>query len=253
MWRELCYYASLSQNKFDFKFLPYGLHGDPNQLRKEVQQAVDETPAGFDAILLGYGLCSKGVEGVSAVTTRLVITRGHDCMTCFLGSKTRYREYFDAHPGTYWYTPGWIENHLAPGKDRYEWTYRHYVEKYGEEDAQYLMEMEQGWFQEYSNAAYVDMGIGNFEKHKAYTQQCAEWLKWRYDEIQGDGSLFRRFVDGIWDSNEFLMVEPGYFVEATNDENIFRAAPRKPSDQTLESTSFANDGSGREFLKTTLH
>jgi len=105
-------------------------------------------------------------------------------------------------------------------------TYSYYLEKYGEENAQYLMEMEQGWFNEYSNAAYVDMRIGNSEKYKEYTQQCAEWLKWQYDEIKGDGSLFQRFIDGIWNLDEFLVVEPGHFIEATNDENIFRAAPR---------------------------
>jgi len=31
-----------------------------------------------------YGLCSKGVEGITAQKTRLVIIKGHDCITCFL-------------------------------------------------------------------------------------------------------------------------------------------------------------------------
>ena len=232
MWRELCYFASQSKNRFDFKFLPWGLHSDPNELRRELRKAVEETPAGFDAILLGYGLCSKGVEGVSAGNTRLVITRAHDCITCCLGSKSRYREYFDAHPGTYWYTPGWIEDHPSPGTDRHEATYRSYLEKYGEDDARYLMEMEQGWFKEYSTAAYVDMGIGNADAFKTYTRQCAEWLNWKYDELKGDGSLLRRFVDGDWNPDEFLVVEPGHHIEATNDENIMRAVPDTNLGQT---------------------
>ncbi len=227
MWRELCHYASLSANKFEFRFMPYGLHGDPNQLRAEVQKAVDETPATFDAILLGYGLCSKGVEGITARKTRLVITRGHDCITCFLGSRARYKAYFDAHPGTYWYTPGWIENHLAPGKERYETTFEEYKAKFGEDNAQYLMEMEQDWFNKYSTAAYIDLAIGDAEAHKAYTRQCAEWLGWRYDEIAGDPSLLRRFVAGGWDAEDFLVVEPGHQIEATNDDHIVRSVAKE--------------------------
>ena len=56
MWRELCYYASLSKNEFLFQFLPYGLHCDPSQLRIEVQKAIDGTIEPVDGIILGYGL-----------------------------------------------------------------------------------------------------------------------------------------------------------------------------------------------------
>ena len=225
LWRELCYYAALSPNTFEFQYLPWGLHRDPNELRAELQKAVDGTPAGFDAILLGYGLCSKGVEGISSRTTRLVIPRGHDCITFFLGSRARYQAYFDAHPGTYWYTPGWIENHLAPGKDRYEQTYAEYTAKFGEDNARYLMEMEQDWFNKYSTAAYVDLSVGNADAHRAYTRQCADWLHWQYDDIQGDPSLLRRFVNGEWSGEDFLTVEPAHHIEATNDDSIVRSAP----------------------------
>ena len=223
LWRELCYYASLSPNRFEFKYLPFGLHNDPKQLRVEVQRAIDDTPDTVDAILLGYGLCSKGTEGLCARKTRLVITRGHDCITCFMGSRTRYKEYFDAHPGTYWYTPGWIENHLSPGKDRYEKIFEEYKKKYGEENAQYLMEMEQDWFNKYSTAAYADLEVGDADYYKTYTRQCAEWLGWQYDELKGDAALLKRFVNGDWNSDEFLVVEPNHHIEATNDDDIMRS------------------------------
>ena len=170
-----------------------------------------------------YGLCSRGVEGITAGKTRLVIPRGHDCITCFLGSKTKYKEYFEAYPGTYWYTPGWIENHLAPGKERYEKSYEEYKKKYGEDNAQYLMEMEQDWFNKYSTAAYVDLEVGDTDYYKTYTRQAAEWLSWRYDEIKGDPALLKHFVNGDWNAAEFLIVEPDHHIEATNDDNIMRS------------------------------
>ena len=223
MWRELCYYASLSPNKFAFTFLPYGLHNTPKDLHTEVQKAIDATSDSVDAILLGYGLCSKGIENITAGKTRLVITKGHDCITCFLGSKERYREYFDAHPGTYWYTPGWIENHVSPGKERYETLLAQYKEKFGDDDAEYLMEMEQGWFKQYTTAAYIDLGVGNDEPYKKFTRECAEWLGWKYDELKGDSSLFKRLVEGDWTTGEFLIVEPGHHIEATNDDEVVRS------------------------------
>ncbi|NCO36391.1 MAG: DUF1638 domain-containing protein [Armatimonadetes bacterium] len=225
MWRELCYYAALSPNAFSLQFLPWGLHCEPDNLRREVQQAVDATDGSFDATLLGYGLCSKGVEGIVARDTRLVIVKGHDCITHFLGSKDRYRDYFDRNPGTYWYSPGWIENHLSPGEERYEVTYRNYVEKFGEDNAQYLMEMEQDWFRKYTTAAYVDLRIGNSSEYEAFTQHCADWLKWKFDRLEGDARLIHQLVNGDWNHDEFLIVEPGHKIEATNDHDIMRAVP----------------------------
>ena len=226
MWRELCHYAAASRNRFQLQFLPWGLHTDPDQLRLEVQQTIDAVPDDtFDAILLGYGLCSNGTVGICARNTRLVIARGHDCITCFLGSKERYREWFDKNPGTYWYTPGWIENHSAPGKDRYESTYRQYLEKYGEDNAQYLMEMEQDWFSKYTTAAYVDLGIGDTQDYEAFTRECADWLHWSFERMQGDPGLLKRFIAGEWNAEEFLIVEPQHRIEATNDDDILRAVP----------------------------
>ncbi len=225
-WRELCYFAAISKNEFEFEFLPWGLHCEPDQLHENVQQAIDNTASGFDAILLGYGLCSKGLENISAKNTKLVITRGHDCITHFLGSKQKYRKYFDSNPGTYWYTPGWIENHLPPGKDRYDANYNEYLEKYGEDNAQYLMDMEQNWFNEYSTAAYVDLGVGDSGGYEKYTRDCATYLKWNYDRLDGDSTLIENFVAGNWDEETFLIVEPGHMIEATNDENIMRSIKR---------------------------
>lgn len=223
MWRELCHFASLSNNIHNIKFLKQGLHNTPDLLRKELQESIDEVDGEYPLILIGYGLCSNGIEGIRAQKSKLVIMRGHDCITFFLGSKERYREYFDSHPGTYWYTPGWIETSMQPGKDRYEETFKQYVEKYGEDNAEYLMEMEQGWFKEYNNAAYVDQCFFNCAKYKEYTQECANWLGWNYDEITGSTDLIKDFLDGNWDKDRFLIVEPGKVVVASNDENIIKA------------------------------
>ena len=223
LWRELCHFASLSPHVFTFNFVKQGLHNTPELLKVQLQTAVDEAPEECDAVLLGYGLCSNGAAGVVARSKPLVIPRAHDCITFFLGSKERYREYFDAHPGTYWYTPGWIECSLQPGLERYNFLRRDYVEKYGEDNADYLMEMEQGWMKEYSNAAYIDLGFSDTLRFREYTRECAQWLGWKCDELQGDSGMIQAFVVGQWDSERFLIVEPGQTIVASHDAMVIKA------------------------------
>ncbi len=222
LWRELCHYASLAPHCFTFNFLEQGLHNTPERLKEKLQAAVDAAPGDCDAILLGYGLCSNGAAGIRAGNKRLVIPRAHDCITFFLGSKERYREYFDAHPGTYWYSPGWIECSVQPGKERYDLLKKDYVGKYGEENADYLMEMEQRWMKEYNNAAYVDLGFSDTSAFKDYTRECARWLGWNCDELEGSPALLRNFVKGRWTPEQFIIVEPGQEIAPSHDAGVVK-------------------------------
>src|ERR1035437_10220917 len=224
LWREVCHYISISKNYFDVKFFDWGLHCSPEVLRKTLQDEIDSITKDYDAVLVGYGLCSNGISGIKSNKNKLVVVRGHDCITHLMGSKERYRTYFDKNPGTYWYSPGWIEDHLEPGKDRYEQTRSSYIETYGEENADYLMELENDWFNKYTNAAYIDLNIGDNERFKKYTKKCADWLKWDYDELKGDPELLRDFLNGKWDDdNKYLIVEPGYMIQPSYESSIIEA------------------------------
>ncbi len=216
MQREAYFCAARSPNTVDIVVMPQGLHNEPERLRGEVKKMLDRTSdiqgRQYDASLLGYGLCSNGITGLSAQID-IVVPRGHDCMTLLLGSKERYQEYFDGHRGTYWYSTGWIEAGQQPSRERYEATLKEYEEKYGPDNAQYLMETEQNWMAEYGWATYIDWGFCSSAKEKEYTKSCAEFMHWQYDELQGDPSLMQRLVDGQWDDAEFLIARPGQKID----------------------------------------
>ena len=210
--REAYFCAARSKNVVDVVLMEQGLHDEPQRLHAEVQKALDNTcdvqGRPYDASLLGYGLCSNGIVGLSAKIP-VVVPRGHDCITLLLGSKDRYQQYFDSHRGVYWYSPGWIESGKQPSKERYETLLREYKSKYGDDNAQYLMEVEQAWIKEYNWATYIDWNLVESSEYRDYTKRCAEFLNWNYDELQGDPGLMQKFVDGRWDDAEFLVIKPG--------------------------------------------
>ncbi len=222
MQREAYFCAARSKNAVDVVLMEQGLHDEPDKLRSEVQKALDTTcdiqGRPYDASLLGYGLCSNGIVGLSAKIT-IVVPRGHDCITLLLGSKDKYQEYFDSHRGVYWYSPGWIESGKQPSEERYEKMLKEYKEKYGDDNAQYLMEVEQDWIKEYAWATYIDWGLTDSDEYKNYTKRCAEFLHWNYDELRGNPVLMQRLVDGDWNDSEFLVVKPGRKIneDLTND------------------------------------
>jgi hypothetical protein len=208
--------------------LEQGLHNEPPKLRRQLQEAVDRVEALQDiqAIVLGYGLCSRGTESVSCRRALLVLPRAHDCITVLLGEKQRYADYVEKCPGTYWYSHGWNRHHLPPGPQRYEKLRQQYIEKFGPEDADFLMEQEQNWFATYQRATYVDLGIGTKPADLEYTRQCAQWLGWSYDYQRGDIGLLRDLLAGRWDEDRFLVLRPGQSLRMTADQRIVEAVDR---------------------------
>ena len=81
------------------------------------------------------------------------------------------------------------------------------------------MEMEQNWMHEYSRAAHVDWPGLEGGQYREYTKECADYLKWEYDELNGDPGLFQRLTDGDWRDEEVLVLEPG---------EVIRADPARP-------------------------
>lgn len=230
--REISYLCSQSQCFVDVTYLHQGLHNTPEKLRQELQAEVDKANEGFpynyfdtipdyDYIILGYGLCSNGIVGITSKKVPLVIPRGHDCITLLLGSKERYQNYFDSNPGTYWFSSGWIERGWQPSENKYKSTYKSYVDKYGEDNAVFLMEMEQTWMKDYKNAAYINWNsLANSEFYRKFTLDSADFFKWSFNELDGDASLLRPLLNGEFKLEEVLVVPPGKKVSASFDDGI---------------------------------
>ena len=150
-YREICSLIATSPHQCDVEFLPKGLHDlGADKMSARLQACLDAVEtARYDAIAMVYGLCNNGTVGLQASELPLVIPKSHDCIALFMGSRSRYREYFDAHPGTYYRTSGWLERDDASGAGEetipqqlgLSMSYQKLVDQYGEDNAKYVMEM----------------------------------------------------------------------------------------------------------------
>jgi hypothetical protein len=231
LFRELSAIAARTAHQVDLAFLPKGLHdiGAAGMVAR-LQAAVDaaDTP-GYDALLLGYALCNNGIVGLRARTLPVVIPRGHDCMTLFLGSRQRYQQYFNDNPGTYFLTSGWIERGEATGELRQlsianqngmDMSMEQLVEKYGEENARYLWEQLCDTTRNYRQITYIAMGVGPDPQFQEQAEARARERNWTFDAVQGNLSLLERLVSGEWNGPDFLVVPPGHRVVVTYDDRI---------------------------------
>lgn len=231
MFREFCKIASDSRHIIDFEFMPKGLHNTPDEIRKEVQAAIDRiSPKKYDYIILGYGLCSRGVAGIEARDIPLVIPRIHDCISLLLGSREKYNEEFNEHPGTYYYSPGWVERgwedgrleQYTPGQLERDRRFKEYCEKYGEDNAQFLIEQEDQWLVNYTRTTFINTGVGDVTQYREFTRELAEEHGWECTEIDGDNHLMEILLSGAWNEDEILFVKPGKKIMDSYDEKVLK-------------------------------
>ena len=230
--RQAYFVASTSQHVIDIELVDKGLHEEPDQLRAELQRRLDTTdPERYDAVLLGYGLCSNATAGLTCAHAPMILPRAHDCITLYLGSRERYGQEFGDHPGTFWYTPDYIErggsgeNYVALGSSddaNMAQVYEEYVAKYGQDNADYLMEVMGAWKQHYDRAAYIDTPDLRLPDYRGKVREMADRRGWHFEEMAGSLVILRMLFEGDWHQERFLTIPPGETITPTHDHSVVR-------------------------------
>ncbi|KUO75696.1 MAG: hypothetical protein APF77_04165 [Clostridia bacterium BRH_c25] len=226
--RELYYWSALSVHIIDIELISSVNHEYPKRIHKLLQEKIDALEGAeqlYDYILLGFGLCGNVLEGLESRGIPIVVPRAHDCITVFMGSKEAYDNYFNYNTGTMYYVDSWIERNGLK-KERRELdslglggTYEELAAKYGEENAEYLIGIANGWKAMYKKALYLtnDLTDNDFSQE---IEALAKDRNWDFARMKSDHSLIKRMVSGDWEDSGFLVIPPDSMIRQSVDSRI---------------------------------
>lgn len=245
--REIASVVADSPNDIDVTTIRQRLHDYPANLQKELQDEIDRIDANthrhtndadylsIDAILLGYGLCGKAVIGLKSERYPLIIPRVHDCVALLLGSRERFSKIAPKSAGVFFFSPGFAAGYakrMAKGKDEFDMCrYLFYLERYNgnEKRALKAAKIEASLTSSYHTCSYIKWPNLDLPGHEQIVQEVARRKEWKYTELDGDDSLFRKLVDTDWldpanaDDPDFLVVPPGKTIAESFDLSILCA------------------------------
>jgi hypothetical protein len=229
--REICHAVVTSPHTVDLEFTEKGSHDKSEHLNGLIQEKIeraDESGKGYDAILLGYGLCGNSTRNLSSRKSKLVIPRAHDCCTIFLGSKESFKEYFGDNPSRQFTSAGYMERgddylkgstfSKEMGLDK---GYREYVELYGEENARYIMETLDPSLKAGAEDSIIYIDIPE-TAHLDYKGRCREEAEREGRDficIPGSIRLLEDLIRGNWKDEDFLVLQPGERIVPVYDWN----------------------------------
>jgi hypothetical protein len=183
-----------------YRVLDFGLHINPANLKRALQDAIDAAADTADTVILGYGLCSMAVVGLRANGCTLVVPCVDDCIAIFLGSGCAYRQQARIEPGTYYLTKGWIEAADTPFDE-----YDRLVDKYGPKRADWLIRQ---MIKNYTRLVLIDTGRDDLERYRDHVRALADRWDLRFEEIPGSDVLVKKMLFGPWD-DDFVVAQPG--------------------------------------------
>ncbi|MFP4475261.1 MAG: DUF1638 domain-containing protein [Desulfatibacillaceae bacterium] len=184
------------------RYLDQNLHRTPDRLPGIIQEQIDDAAENAGMFVLGYGLCSGGIVGVSAPKQPLAIPRVHDCIALFLGSGEAYHREFSENPGTYYMTAGWV----AEEQDPLGYMERDYVPRVGREDAEWALREE---LKHYSRIALVLTDTGDEQALRKRGEENARFLDKKFEVIKGSRAFFEKMLHGPYDEGDFVVLQPG--------------------------------------------
>jgi hypothetical protein len=202
----------------EITFFDFAMHVTPRKMVQTLQDAIDSIEQS-SLVVLGYGLCGNGLNGIKAGKHTLLLPRVDDCIAMILGSREAYRKEFEKEPGTYYLSKGWLEannrriDQPEEGVSDPLAAYELYVSQYGPETAKWLMDIQ---YQNYKRLALVAHDQSDLEECRPRAQEVARYCQqWgmRYEEILGSDAYVRRLLEVATTpemaDDDFLVIPPG--------------------------------------------
>lgn len=137
IFKDYIQQLSLSTNDYDISYLPIQSHNQPTLLAKEIQQKLDENNF-YEKIILLYGVCGAMIFHLEFPNIPTYILKAHDCASILLGGYSNFQQSFHENLSSSWTCKSLLESNSVQQANN---QYKQWVEKYGEEQADYLQEV----------------------------------------------------------------------------------------------------------------
>lgn len=188
--------------------LERGMHNNPKQLSKLLQELID-SHQNVEEIILTYGLCGYGTVGISSKSTRLVIPKFDDCISQLLYQDQNGRvNRSEIKKGHLYLTKGWTKD-----RESILGQCKNILESYGEEGREIIREIYGG----YEKISIIDTGAYDTKEVLAYAEKIKEYLEVQIACVKGSTDILEKIISGNYDDN-FIILNPGEITE----EKMFR-------------------------------
>ncbi len=159
-------------------YLDQGLHIHPKSLRDSIAQAIAdiEDDPRISQIILVYGYCGGGLEGITSKRASLVFPLVHDCIPLLKGGPLETSEGRMQH--SFFLSAGWVDYGRTPLTE-----YLKYCDKFGPEDAMWVSkEMLKG----YSSVTMIEHPDITRPEHHRHAAEIAELFDLKVKRTPGD-------------------------------------------------------------------
>ena len=208
------------------------LHVSPERLKVALRQAVAEADEPGATIVLGYGMCSNAVLGLTTRHATLVVPRVDDCIAMLLGSNEAYAAQSEQARGTYYVARAYLEE-----CDTIFSEHEKLVARRGLERAEKMMRL---LLAHYTRIVLIDTGRYDLEPHRADIAEFAERFDLVVEDVPGTTRIVDALVAGEW-GDDFVVAPPGHELTLAD----FRPGPSPGGGYPLSRRAAVGRAAGR--------
>jgi len=213
--RELEFLSSKMKDAPIIHFLEQSLHDNPSALTESLQNLIDEIEeTSVEEIFLCYGVCGRAISNVRSHKSILVLPKAHDCISLLLGQTCSQQ-----HTNIFWMSPGWLKYSQIPFLEQKDARKADYLNRFGEDEASYLMEIEGTWLKAYFSARLIVWDNINNKALQEQAQYVAKEANLPYTECSGNSDFLQALLDGGKDER-FVRIYPGHYIDIASDGSL---------------------------------
>ncbi len=189
---------------FDIEYYEIDQHLYPHKFQEILQLRINEID-NVDLIILIYGICGNLTKDLEARQIPIAIPRVHDCATILLGNKTRFQEVFGHRPSQGWNCISYNSDESHTGEFFTNANYHELVERYGEDNAEYLFEI---LYPKPKKKVYISFGLKEDQERIKNDTLIGEVQPGSFEYLQ------RIFLNQFED---ILIIKPGESIHPVYD------------------------------------